>query len=58
VLLAAPEKAPGYRANHPTPDHWLPLFFPLGSSSSEEPVTFPVEGWEYGNLSRRAVRFG
>jgi 4,5-DOPA dioxygenase extradiol len=58
ALLDALVKGPAYRRNHPTPDHWFPLLFAAGAARSGEPVSFPVEGWEYGNLSRRAVKFG
>jgi 4,5-DOPA dioxygenase extradiol len=58
ALVAAPRTAPGFRRNHPTLDHWLPLLFPLGAAAADDAVRFPVTGWEYGNLSRRAVLFG
>ena len=56
--IDAKNKAPHYRTNHPTDDHYLPLLFTLGSASSGEQVSYPVQGWEYGNLSRRSVLFG
>lgn len=45
------------RASHPTPDHYLPLLYAAGAASSEDAVTFPVEGFHAG-LSMRAVRYG
>ncbi|MEE2779931.1 MAG: class III extradiol ring-cleavage dioxygenase [Myxococcota bacterium] len=52
-------RAPDFRRNHPTEEHWRPLLVVAGASSTtEEEVSFPVEGFEYQNLSRRAVQFG
>ena len=61
-LLAARERAPALRRAHPTAEHLLPLFVALGAASPSgtppDGVTFPIEGFEYGSLSRLAVRFG
>jgi 4,5-DOPA dioxygenase extradiol len=57
ALIDAKNKGPHYRTNHPTDDHYLPLLFTLGSASAGERASYPVQGWEYGNLSRRAVLF-
>jgi 4,5-DOPA dioxygenase extradiol len=42
----------------PTPDHFLPLLYVLGVASRDEPVTFPVEGFDGGSVSMLGVRFG
>jgi 4,5-DOPA dioxygenase extradiol len=42
----------------PTPDHYLPLLYILGSNANGEAVTFPVEGIDGGSLSMLAVRIG
>lgn len=42
----------------PTPEHYLPLLYVMGSTSAGEPVGFPVEGYEGGSLSMRSVRVG
>lgn len=42
----------------PTPDHYLPLLYVLGLREKGEPVTFPVEGFDGGSMSMRAVRVG
>jgi 4,5-DOPA dioxygenase extradiol len=47
VLLAAP-----------TPDHYLPLLYVIGSRSASEPVAFPVEGVEGGSISMLTVQIG
>jgi 4,5-DOPA dioxygenase extradiol len=42
----------------PTPDHYLPLLYILGSRQEREPVTFPVEGVDGGSISMLAVQVG
>lgn len=42
----------------PTPDHYLPLLYILGSGKSSEKVTFPVEGVDGGSISMLAVQVG
>ncbi len=47
------------RLNHPTEEHWRPLIFAAGAASTHGgEVAFPVEGFEYQNLSRRCVQWG
>jgi 4,5-DOPA dioxygenase extradiol len=41
----------------PTPDHYLPLLYVLGLRR-DEPVSFPVEGFDGGSVSMLAVQFG
>lgn len=58
-LIAFQERAPDLRLAHPTVDHFLPLLVALGAASVHGgEVTFPIEGWEFGSLSRLAVRWG
>lgn len=42
----------------PTPDHYLPLLYILGTQSIGEEVTFPVEGFDGGSISMTAVQIG
>ena len=42
----------------PTPDHYLPLLYVLGTRQSNEAVSFPVEGVDGGSISMLAVRVG
>ncbi|MFA6907471.1 MAG: 4,5-DOPA dioxygenase extradiol [Candidatus Micrarchaeia archaeon] len=42
---------------HPTPDHFYPLLYAMGAAGKESGVSYPYEGYEYGSLSMRAVRF-
>jgi 4,5-DOPA dioxygenase extradiol len=40
----------------PTPDHYLPLLYVVGSRSVSEPVAFPVEGVDGGSISMLTVQ--
>lgn len=42
----------------PTPDHYLPLLYVVGTRTESEAVTFPVEGVEGGSISMLAVQAG
>ncbi|HEY2824760.1 MAG TPA: 4,5-DOPA dioxygenase extradiol [Gemmatimonadales bacterium] len=42
----------------PTPEHYLPLLYVLGSRQADEPATFPVSGIEGGSISMLAVQLG
>ncbi len=42
----------------PTPDHYLPLLYVLGSRGKGESVSFPVEGFDGGSMSMLAIRLG
>jgi 4,5-DOPA dioxygenase extradiol len=42
----------------PTPDHYLPLLYVLGTQQAGEQVSFPVEGFDLGSLSMLAVQVG
>ena len=42
---------------HPTPDHFYPLLYAMGSAGKESRISYPYEGYEYGSLSMRAVQF-
>lgn len=58
-LLAYRERAPDLQLAHPTVDHLLPLLLALGTASVHGGAArFPIEGWEFGSLSRLAVRWG
>lgn len=58
TLLAYRERAPGLQKAHPSDDHFVPLLVAAGAASvNNGPVSFPIEGWEYGSLSRTAVKF-
>jgi 4,5-DOPA dioxygenase extradiol len=42
----------------PTPDHYLPLLYVLGSRRADEPVTFPASGIDGGSVSMLTVQLG
>src|SRR5215831_16652608 len=42
----------------PTPDHYLPLLYVLGTRQEQDLVTFPIEGIDGGSVSMLAVRVG
>lgn len=42
----------------PTPDHYLPLLYVIGSQKSSERVSFPVKGIDGGSISMLAVQVG
>ena len=42
----------------PTPDHFLPLLYVVGTRISSDPVTFPVEGVDGGSISMLGVQVG
>ena len=46
------------RLAHPTPDHFLPMVYAFAAAHPDDPVTFPIQGFELGSLSMRAIRFG
>lgn len=42
----------------PTPDHYLPLLYIIGTRTTAEPIAFPVEGVDGGSISMLAVQVG
>jgi 4,5-DOPA dioxygenase extradiol len=42
----------------PTPDHYLPLLYVIGTKRGEDRITFPVEGVDGGSISMLTVRLG
>jgi 4,5-DOPA dioxygenase extradiol len=42
----------------PTPDHYLPLLYVIGTQAESEPVSFPVEGVDGGSISMLAAQVG
>lgn len=58
-LARAPELHSDFRRHHPSPEHWNVLLPVLGAwDPSHEPASFPVEGFEFGELSRRSFQGG
>lgn len=48
----------GAALSNPTPDHFLPLLYVLGSWDGQEPISLPVDGIEMGALSMLSVQVG
>jgi 4,5-DOPA dioxygenase extradiol len=46
------------RMSHPTPDHYLPLLYAAGAADQNDPVRFPITGFDLASLSMRAIVFG
>ena len=46
------------RRSHPTPDHFLPLLYVAGAATRDDPVRFPIEGFDMASLSMRAAILG
>jgi 4,5-DOPA dioxygenase extradiol len=42
----------------PTPEHYLPLLYVMGTRRPGEPVSFPVDGIDGGSVSMLTVRIG
>jgi 4,5-DOPA dioxygenase extradiol len=42
----------------PTPDHFLPLLYVIAQANENEPITYPVEGFDGGSVSMLAIRIG
>ncbi|MCA8962232.1 MAG: 4,5-DOPA dioxygenase extradiol [Planctomycetes bacterium] len=57
-LIAAWPDGQYARSAHPHPDHWFPLLYAVAATDDEDEVRFPVEGFDLGSLSMRAVRWG
>jgi len=42
----------------PTPDHYLPLLYVIGTQQNGDAVTYPVEGGDGGSISMLSIRVG
>ena len=49
---------PDARLSVPTPEHYLPLLYVLGTRQEGESTMFPIEGVDGGSISMLAVRVG
>lgn len=45
------------RLAHPTPDHYLPILYCAAAAGAHAEVSFPVEGFDMGDVSMRNVVF-
>lgn len=42
---------------HPSPDHYIPILYAAGAAGRGAEVSFPIEGFDMGDISMRAVLF-
>ncbi|MHB1551700.1 MAG: 4,5-DOPA-extradiol-dioxygenase [Vulcanimicrobiaceae bacterium] len=54
-LLDYPSLGEDAQLSVPTPDHYLPLLYVLGTRRESDTITFPVEGVDGGSISMLAV---
>jgi 4,5-DOPA dioxygenase extradiol len=57
-LVAYENLGPEALLSIPTPDHYLPLLYVLGSRQDGEIITFPVEGVDGGSVSMLTAQVG
>jgi len=55
-LIDYPAMGSEAKLSVPTPDHYLPLLYVLGSRGKGEGVSFPVEGFDGGSMSMLAIQ--
>lgn len=48
---------PDGRLSHPTPDHWFPYLVAWGATTSDDTLSWPLEGMDMGSMSMRAARW-
>lgn len=56
--LIAYESLPDSVLAAPTPDHYLPLLYVLGTAHDDDAISFPVEGFDGGSISMLTVQVG
>lgn len=57
ALLSAVEQRPDGPLAHPTLDHWLPLIYAYAAAEGEQPINFPITGFDVGSISMTSVVF-
>lgn len=55
-LIDYPAIGPEAQLSVPTPDHYLPLLYVLGSRRQGEGISFPIEGFDGGSMSMLTVQ--
>ena len=58
TLVDAGKLGPDAALAIPTPDHYLPLLYVLGTRQPNDKVSFPVEGFDGGSMSMLSVQLG
>ena len=57
-LLIWERVAPNASMNHPSAEHFRPLLVALGAADDDDPVSFPITGYDFQVFSKRSVQFG
>jgi 4,5-DOPA dioxygenase extradiol len=55
-LIEYEKLGPDAMLSIPTPDHYLPLLYVLGTKQQGEEISFPIEGVDGGSISMLAVQ--
>jgi len=58
ALINFIKRAPAARTAHPRTEHFVPLLLAAGAADADERPTYPVDGFWFGNFSKRSVQFG
>ncbi len=58
ALVSEASQTPSGKLSIPTPDHYYPLLYILGSSQSKDELTFDIQGIQNASISMRSLRFG
>ena len=57
-LVNYEQLGPAAKLSIPTPDHYLPLLYVIGTRQQRDDITFPIEGVDGGSISMLSVRVG
>lgn len=58
TLIRYSELGEAARFSSPTPDHYLPLLYPLAMREPNEGVSYPFTGYQYSSMSMRCLQVG
>lgn len=58
TLLNFNSVAPGAREALPSDEHFVTLIIAAGAARSDDPVSFPISGFDIGSATLRSVQFG
>jgi 4,5-DOPA dioxygenase extradiol len=57
-LIDYPSLGPEAKLSVPTPEHYLPLLYVLGTRKRDDGIRFPVDGFDGGSLSMLVIQIG
>lgn len=58
ALVTKAMDTPAGKLSIPTPDHYYPLFYPLGATDNQDEIQFEYEEIQNGSISMRCVSWG